>query len=241
MMNRWFTRWLYGLENGAENEPHAHIVREDASPSEPTAYADFPNPDAQMVTLHPVAGGNRVGPLQLAAPAGQGIEKIVDDFSIRASELAKAASSEHRLLYATPRLKNPVHISGLPRVRIKLACDRSAANLSVMLVSLPIVDGAKITDNMITRGWADPQNHKSLTEGEPLVPGQFYELEFELQPDDQVVKAGEQIGLMIFSSDHDFTLWPPPGTELSVDLDATTIDLPVVGGPKALADSFESQ
>jgi X-Pro dipeptidyl-peptidase len=39
--------------------------------------------------------------------------------------------------------------------------------------------------------------------------------------------------LMIFSSDRDFTLWPPAGTELKVDLDATTLRLPVVGGRKA--------
>jgi len=34
----------------------------------------------------------------------------------------------------------------------------------------------------------------------------------------------------VFSSDKEFTLWPEPGTELNVDLDATTLTLPVVGG-----------
>jgi hypothetical protein len=29
---------------------------------------------------------------------------------------------------------------------------------------------------------------------------------FDLQPDDQVIEAGQRIGLMIFSSDRDFTL-----------------------------------
>jgi X-Pro dipeptidyl-peptidase len=38
---------------------------------------------------------------------------------------------------------------------------------------------------------------------------------------------------MIFSSDREFTLWPPPGTELTVDLDATSLELPVVGGAGA--------
>jgi len=56
-----------------------------------------------------------------------------------------------------------------------------------------------------------------------------------LQPDDQIVPAGRSIGLMIFSSDRDFTLWPQPGTELTVDLDGTTLQLPVVGG----ASSFQ--
>jgi X-Pro dipeptidyl-peptidase len=88
----------------------------------------------------------------------------------------------------------------------------------------------KITDNIITRGWADPQNHRSLTESEPLVPGKYYEMEFELMPDDQIIPKGQQIGLMIFSSDKEFTLWPEPGTELTVDLEGTTLTLPIVGG-----------
>jgi X-Pro dipeptidyl-peptidase len=44
---------------------------------------------------------------------------------------------------------------------------------------------------------------------------------------------------MIFSSDRDFTLWPQPGTELTVDLGQTTITLPVVGGKKALQQAFK--
>jgi X-Pro dipeptidyl-peptidase len=91
-----------------------------------------------------------------------------------------------------------------------------------------------INQDLITCGWADPQNHKSLSESAPLKPGRFYDLSFDLQPDDQIIPAGEQIGLMIFSSDRDFTLWPKPGTELTIDLDATSLTLPVVGGPTAL-------
>ncbi len=234
LMNRWFTRYVYGVENGVEEEPRAYIVRENDNPSEPTIYADYPHPDAQPVRLYPTVGGNRAGSLQFEPATMSAEESLVDDVSIRASELAKAESSEHRLLYVTAELKEAVHLSGTARVHIKLSADKPAANLSVMLVSLPIVDGAKITDNMITRGWADPQNYRSLTESEPLVPGQFYEFSFDMQPDDQVIAAGEKIGFMIFSSDHDFTLWPPAGTQLKVDLAATSIELPIVGGAKAL-------
>ena len=46
----------------------------------------------------------------------------------------------------------------------------------------------------------------------------------------KIIPAGQQIGLMIFSSDRDFTLWPDPGTKLTVDLDATSLSLPIVGG-----------
>ena len=64
-------------------------------------------------------------------------------------------------------------------------------------------------------------------------------MEFDLQPEDQVIEAGEQIGLMIFSSDRDFTLWPEPGTELTFDLDETKLILPIVGGQVALRAAME--
>ena len=124
---------------------------------------------------------------------------------------------------------------------MRVGSDRPAVNLSVWVVSLPWNGrrDAKITDNIITRGWADPQNHRSIRESEPLEPGKFYELEFDLQPDDQVIPKGQQIGLMIFSSDKDFTLHPTPGTKLIVDPNATRLQLPVVGGSEAVSSVFE--
>jgi len=55
-------------------------------------------------------------------------------------------------------------------------------------------------------------------------------MSFGLEPDDQIIPAGKQIGLMIFSSDKEFTLHPIPGTELTVDLAGTEVTIPVVGG-----------
>jgi len=233
LMNRWFTRFLYGIENGVENDPKSWIVRERDRANQPTPYPDYPHPDAEPVVLHPVAGGRAVGGLALTRSGEQGKETLVDDASVPGARLAAAEESEHRLLYATPELVEPLHISGTARITIRLAANKPAANLSVWLVSLPWEQSRRITDNIITRGWADPQNHKSLRESEPLVPGRFYDLTFDLQPDDQVIAAGERIGLMVFSSDRDFTLWPKPGTELTVDLDATSLELPVVGGRAA--------
>ena len=147
--------------------------------------------------------------------------------------MAKAESSENRLLFATPTLTRPVHISGTAKLNIRLAANKPAANLSVWVVSLPWTRTSKIYDNVITRGWADPQNSESLTSSKPLEPGKFYDLSFTLQPDDQVIQVGAKIGLMIFSSDRDFTLWPPAGTQLTVDLDNTSFELPVVGSKEA--------
>ncbi len=231
LMNRWFTRYLHGVENGVENDAKAWIVREDDAISEPTAYKDYPNPEASNITLHLTSGGQKAGGLNTFKDKKQGKETLVDDYSFSGKDLAKAENSKHRLLYVTPKLTNDIHISGTPKVTVKLASSKSAANLSIWLVSLPWNEaGAQITDNIITRGWADPQNHKSLTKSTPLKSGKFYEVSFNLMPDDQIIKAGQQIGLMIFSSDKEFTLHPKAGTELTVDLDGTSLTLPVVGG-----------
>ncbi len=114
------------------------------------------------------------------------------------------------------------------------------------LVQLPFDSttiGTSIQEGLITRGWADPQNYRSLTHGgnyasklpgEKLIPGKFYDLTFDVEPDDEVIPAGKRIAVMIMSSDREFTLWPSPGTELTVDLDASSFTIPIVGGAEAL-------
>ena len=238
LMNRWFTRYLYDVENGVEEDPKSWIVREGKRRTEPTPYPDYPHPGAELVPMYLNQGGQNSGLLTLKPSADQGTEVLVDDVAKTGAELAAADSSEHRLLYVTPELQEDLHLSGTSKLSIRLASSKPAANLSVWVVSLPWQEGGKITDNIITRGWADPQNYRSLTESEPLKPGKFYELSFDLQPDDQVIPKGQKIGVMIFSSDRDFTLWPKAGTQLTVDLDQTVIEMPVLGGGTAAKKAF---
>ncbi|MEC7429039.1 MAG: Xaa-Pro dipeptidyl-peptidase [Planctomycetota bacterium] len=238
LMNRWFTRYLYDVDNGVEDDPKSWIVREGKRRTEPTPYPDYPHPGAELVPMYLNQGGQNAGLLTLQPSADQGTEVLVDDVAKTGADLAAADSSEHRLLYVTPELQEDLHLSGTSKLSIRLASSKPAANLSVWVVSLPWQEGGKITDNIITRGWADPQNYRSLTESEPLKPGKFYKLIFDLQPDDQVIPKGQKIGVMIFSSDRDFTLWPKAGTHLTVDLDQTVIEMPVLGGGTAAKKAF---
>ena len=235
MMNRWFTRYLHGIENGVENDAKAWIVRENDSKQYPTAYTDYPNPEATPVVLYINAGTSSYGRLSLENSSSKGQETFSDNASFSATSLAQSTSSNHRLLYVSDILKEDLHISGLASITIKAASSKPAVNLSVYLVSLPWNKnkGAKITENIITRGWADLQNNSSLSKSSPLIPDKFYKMTFDLQPDDQIIKKGQQIGLMLFSSDSEYTLLPRPGTELTIDLKETMITLPIVGGENA--------
>jgi X-Pro dipeptidyl-peptidase len=259
MVNRWFTHYLYGVDNGVRGDPPVWIVpstaadsaaagarasRERAGTPPPVPFASFPAPGSAHVRLHPTRGGNGIAPLALQA--SRGTDSIVDDAAVSGSANAGAPRSAHRLLFATAPLTDSLRISGTPRVTVRVAVDRPAANLTIWLVTLPY-DSTKVRDasraGVVTRGWADIQNHASLTRGgvydskrrgEPLVPGRYYDLTFDLEPDDQVIPAGKQLAIMILSSDPEFTLWPRPGARLMVDLAGTSFSVPVVGGGEAL-------
>jgi X-Pro dipeptidyl-peptidase len=245
LLNQWFSHYLYGIDNGVMGQPKAWIVREGKRNSKPETYADYPNPEAKTVTLKASGSGRKTGELIPALSASEPeskpkqIEQIIDNFSFSAPQLIQAEWSNHRLIYATPTLKSTLHLSGVAKIKLRVACNRPNACLSVWLVSLPWTNSERITDDIITRGWADPANAESIWSEKPMVPGEFRDVTFELQPDDQVLAAGEQLGLVIFSTDRDFTLWPEPGTELEIDLAHSELDLPIVGGIDGYTKAME--
>ena len=86
---------------------------------------------------------------------------------------------------------------------------------------------------MVTRGWLDPQNRHRLDRSDPIRQGREYSFRWDLQPDDYIWQAGHRIGLVVVSTDHDYTIRPDPGTELTLDPDDSGIRLPIVGGASA--------
>jgi X-Pro dipeptidyl-peptidase len=144
-MNRWFTRYLYGVENGVEKDPRVDRARGRARRRGPTPYPDYPNPTRKPVVLFPHAGGNAVGGARHRArrDAGQGDARRRRPPSAAGAELAKAERAKHRLLYATPKLTAPLHLSGTARDDPRSRADKPACNLSVWLVSLPWTDATQ--------------------------------------------------------------------------------------------------
>ncbi|HEY8373988.1 MAG TPA: Xaa-Pro dipeptidyl-peptidase [Pseudonocardiaceae bacterium] len=231
-LNRWFTRYLYGVSNRVEHEPRAVVQREDGTWTEEV---EWPPPGTADAVLYPRPGGRQHGALTSTRLTGAPVvEGLVDDAGVPAEELASAPSSENRLAYLTGPARTEVRISGTVRVLTRMSFDRPAANVTALLVDRA-PDGSV---HVITRGWVDPQNRRAIDRTQAIRPGQWYRIEVELQPDDYLVRPGHQLGMVLLSSDHDFTLRPGPGTELSVDLNHTQLVLPVVGGPGALLDAI---
>jgi X-Pro dipeptidyl-peptidase len=234
--NRWFDHELFGVRNGIFTEPRSSIEREDGTY---VHEADWPLPGAREARLH-LSAESSTAPGELSTRSrgrssdqsfvDRGRELDTDDVLIQSPDSAHP----NRLIYRSPSLSRDVRISGTPRVSLRMSIvNRTAANLTAVLVDYGPAGGSE-APLMVTRGWMDPQNRNSLSRSDSVRPGQEYRFRWDLQPDDYVFKAGHRIGLVVVSTDFDYTLRPLPGTALTLDPDDSEVTLPVVGGSSAL-------
>jgi X-Pro dipeptidyl-peptidase len=231
--NLWFTRYLWNVPGFAELEPRAWIVREGQLASMPTAYAEWPDPAMSYATLNLTPGAPTFGGLTFQLPQ-PGLETLTDNATITATTLMNAATSPNRLVFRTPLTSAAIRISGTPRVSLRLSSSTPKANLTAMLVSYPASGNGTIH----ARGWMDPENRNAIDVTDPVTPGTMYQLNFDMQPKDSVIAAGRRIGLVVMSSDNEYTIRPAPGTQLTLDLAGSSVKLPVVGGGSALAQAI---
>ncbi|WP_132876544.1 Xaa-Pro dipeptidyl-peptidase [Tamaricihabitans halophyticus] len=233
-LNRWFSHFLYGLDNGVTDEPKATLQRADESwVDEP----DWPSVQAQDARVYPWPGGTGRGALdpRFGVPGSPSVERLADDATQTVDELVDLARSGNRLSYVSAPARSDLRLSGTPRARLRIAFDRPAANVTAVLVDRAPDGSSKI----ITRGWTDPQNRDGADRTEPIEPGESYDLSVELQPQDYVLPKGNRLEFALVSSDHDYTLRPKPGAGLAMTLNASNVTLPVVGGPAALRNAIQ--
>ena len=87
---------------------------------------------------------------------------------------------------------------------------------------------------VVTRGWFDPKNWKSLSKEEPLTIGKNYKFEWHALPEDYIFKKGHRMGVIIAGSDSRRTIPSSTGATFEVQLGQSYIKLPIVHGKKAI-------
>ncbi|WP_066391205.1 Xaa-Pro dipeptidyl-peptidase [Neobacillus mesonae] len=229
LQNKWFDYYLYGIENGVMTEPAVDIQREDRSW---TKEASWPAPGTVSTKLHLTGTGNDLGAMVLNPVPNQphNNQTIIDAPKTKANTLIANpdSNSPNRLAYLTQELTGDVRISGTPKVSIRASIDRPVANLTALLV-----DYSSGNPVIVSRGWVDPQNLHSADRSESLVPGRDYTFEWAMEPKDYIFKAGHRIGVVLISSDFDYTIRPEAGTKITVIPTRSEITLPIVGGKNA--------
>jgi X-Pro dipeptidyl-peptidase len=232
-LNRWMDHWLFGVDNGIMAEPTADVQRPDGVYEK---YADWPVPGARDTTLR-LGATNATEPGTLTTRPASGPrprQSFVDAGRELETDVALLpapdSANPNRLVYRSAPLAGATHLSGTPSVSLRASVDnRYAANLTAVVVDYGPA-GSTAAPVMVTRGWTDVQNRVSIERSKPIRQGQEYTFTWDLEPDDYVFPAGHRIGLVIVSTDQQYTLRPSPGTQLTVNPAKSSVTLPIVGG-----------
>lgn len=97
MMNRWFTHFLHGVENGVEKDTSVFIVREYQT--KPTVYSSYPDENAQDVTIYPHKGVSNTGQLVLVENEKNESDSLIDNVRFSGKELLEPNNEAHRLFH----------------------------------------------------------------------------------------------------------------------------------------------
>ncbi|MET9337191.1 Xaa-Pro dipeptidyl-peptidase [Nonomuraea sp. NPDC003804] len=83
---------------------------------------------------------------------------------------------------------------------------------------------------IVSRGWLDVRNRHRADRTDPVRAGKAYTFRWDFQPQDYLFKKGHKIGLVLTSTDYDFTLRYPAGTKVEISPGLSSLELPVVFG-----------
>ncbi|MDF5751308.1 Xaa-Pro dipeptidyl-peptidase [Spongiactinospora sp. TRM90649] len=250
-LNAWFDYWLYGVKNGIMKEPQADVEiaagqweRQPSWPlpgSRPVSvplkttgagewFVDQRTRTAEQLAASPeAADGNRLAYL---TPALKRDVRISGTPEIK----VRASLEGGRSPYLTALLVDygtDTRATGALRTTGQQYCyGESVEGDPGCLITRQHVT-VEAPFKIVTRGWLDVRNRHRPDRTEAVKPGKAYDFRWDLQPQDYVFKAGHRIGVVLLSTDYDYTLRYPGGTLVKVQPGKSAVTLPVTGpGPK---------
>jgi hypothetical protein len=115
------------------------------------------------------------------------------------------ADEAYSLVYTTPAFDQETYLLGWPQVILHAS---SSAKVAAFVAKLAVVspDGHS---TLITDGALNGTRRSSLTNPEPMRPGEIYELKVPLAPTGWIIRPGDRVRLAISSADFP-NLWPTP-------------------------------
>ena len=97
-----------------------------------------------------------------------------------------------------------------------------------MLDNLVELPHTETPHRVITKGFLNLQNRTNLLTVEEVTPDQWLEFSFELQPTIYKMKKGDQLRLVLYTTDFEHTVRDKTDYQLTVDLEQSSLDLPTM-------------
>ncbi|MEE1754975.1 Xaa-Pro dipeptidyl-peptidase [Streptomyces sp. SP18CS02] len=253
-LHQWFDHWLYDVDNGVTREPRVDVEQADFTwRTQP----DWPARGTREVTLRLNADGLSPLPgrpvRQTMTDTGRTVraeQLVADPDAVNPGRLAYTTGplpADLRLSGA-PSMSVRASVAGTSPYLTALLVDYGTATRAtagtVADTTAPVCYGQGVPGDtgcayrtrhrtetadfkIVTRGWLDVRNRDSLARQSPVVEGREYRLEWDMQPQDHVFGKGHRLGVVLISTDHDYTLRHPAGTRTTVRAGAARITLPV--------------
>lgn len=212
----WFDYYVGGVENNVNNGPQVWVQDQYGKMSK---QSHWPSEKTKLIKLYFSKDGSLSNKISSTQSFTQSI--IDKGRKVKVKDLVRkpTETKSSRVIFATKKFEIGGIISGTSIAQLKLSVpNRRAANLTIALVEYKENGEASI----ITRGWVDPQNHESIENGELLNPQTRYLLNFSLEPKQYTLNKGSRLGVVLTSTDYNYTLRPQPGTQLEFSFDTET-------------------
>ncbi len=231
-MVAWWDRWLRGIDNGVDDglaDDGPAMTCFVRSSTRPSAVLDlhegswmreeWPSPRSSLVTR---AMDER--PAYVVRP-DVGVDAWIDC----AGHLPWGLSQDQRTDDAASLTwewdAEALTMLGHPRVRLQISVDQPAAFVSVKLCDVFPDE----TSALVSRGTLNLSCRAGLDRVDPLVPGEVYAVEVELEACAYSFDAGQRMRLSLAGADWPNTAAPPGPVTLTIHGGALT--LPVWSGP----------
>ncbi len=210
----WFDHFLENEKNGITDGPQVEVELFDGTLM---SQEEWPNEKTQTKRFYFSSDSSLSSTLDTSST-----KSIVDNGSeIKFESLVETfdQSKSSSLIFQSSVFETNRILSGTARINLNIAVlNRKAANITVALVAYDKSGKSQI----ITRGWVDPQNYLDITLGELLLPKKTYPVSFELEPKQTIISEGSKLGVVIGSTDYEYTLRPKTGTVLEFNFDESS-------------------
>ncbi|MGP3958609.1 Xaa-Pro dipeptidyl-peptidase [Nonomuraea sp. 3N208] len=254
-LHGWFDHWLYGIDSGIMREPQADV---EIAAGQWAQHKSWPLPGATAVPLHLGSGQRlSLVPRPLSAKESfvdqkaRTAEELVEATGSDPNRLAyttgelpadvrisgtptvsvRASFKNGASPYLTALLVDygtDVRPNGTLLSTGQTYCYGQGVPGDTGCTTLRALGTATTPYKIVTRGWLDVRNRHRHDRTEPLRPGKDYTFTWDFQPTDYLFKKGHRLGLVIISTDYDYTLRYPPGTEITVSPGHSSLGLPMV-------------
>lgn len=94
---------------------------------------------------------------------------------------------------------------------------------------------------VLSRGWMDGQHRDSLTSTTAMNTSTYYTITWKLRPIDQIIPAGQRLGLVLTLTDPEFATAHSTGATAAIDLTASVLKLPIAPASGLTAQTLSPQ